>query len=172
MEMSKRGLREIRFYESAEPRVYPDSSAKLTIGIGHLLTKEELRTGILKIGKKTYNWKTCSLSNEEMDELLGIDLDKIEGPLSSMFLWDGTFGTVLKQHQFDALICLIFNIGMGAFKSSTLLRRLEQKDIDGAMEAWTWWNKETKRGVKVVSNGLVTRRGREIKLFTTGVYKE
>jgi hypothetical protein len=36
-------------------------------------------------------------------------------------------------------------------------------------DAWFMWNKETKNGVKVVSNGLIKRRKREYQLYSTPV---
>ena len=37
----------------------------------------------------------------------------------------------LNQNQFDALVSLTYNIGIGAFKDSTLLKKLNNKDYAG-----------------------------------------
>ncbi len=67
----------------------------------------------------------------------------------------------LKQHQFDALVSLVYNIGIQAFKDSTLLKKLNAMDYAGAAEEFLRWNKA--KG-KVVA-GLANRRERERALF-------
>lgn len=67
----------------------------------------------------------------------------------------------LTQNQFDALVSFAYNIGLGAFKDSTLLRKLNARDYAGAAEQFPRWNKA---GGKVL-NGLVNRRARERELF-------
>ena len=47
----------------------------------------------------------------------------------------------LPQHAFDALVSLCFNIGPGAFRRSTVVRRLAAGDRDGAAEAMLLWNR-------------------------------
>lgn len=82
----------------------------------------------------------------------------------------------INQHQFDALVCLCYNIGPGRPKSSkgktipglstsTLLRRLNAGDYQGAAKAFAMWN----RGGHGVLPGLVTRRAMEAALFLTPV---
>lgn len=69
----------------------------------------------------------------------------------------------LNQNQFDALVSFEFNIGYGAFNSSTLLKLLNQgKYIDAAnqFERWVYANKK-------VLPGLVKRRAAEKELFIT-----
>ena len=67
----------------------------------------------------------------------------------------------LNQDQFDALVDFVFNIGCGAFKGSTLLRKLNAGDYQGAEAQFAVWNK-----IKgVTSRGLDNRRAGEIDLF-------
>ena len=67
----------------------------------------------------------------------------------------------LTQNQFDSLVDFVFNVGGGAFKSSTLLRRLNAGDIAGASAQFKLWNK-----IKgVASKGLDNRRFAETALF-------
>ncbi len=63
--------------------------------------------------------------------------------------------------QFGAMVSLAYNIGIGAFRTSTCLRRFNAGDLDGAAEALTWFNKA---GGKVL-RGLVRRRDAEAALF-------
>lgn len=67
----------------------------------------------------------------------------------------------LKPNQFDALVSLAFNIGVGNFGGSTLVRKLNAGDIQGAAGQFAVWNKQGGR----VLNGLVTRRAAEAALF-------
>ncbi len=46
----------------------------------------------------------------------------------------------LEQHQFDALVSFTFNVGQGAFASSTLRRLLNAGDVDGAGRQFDRWH--------------------------------
>jgi lysozyme len=72
----------------------------------------------------------------------------------------------LVQHQFDALVALVFNIGSGNFFSSTLRKKLNAGDYEGAAEQFGRWNISN----SVTLKGLVRRRADETKLFLTGSY--
>ena len=67
----------------------------------------------------------------------------------------------LTQNQFDALVSLTYNIGSGAFNNSTLLKKLNKGDYQGAADQFLVWNKA---GGKVMK-GLVRRREAERALF-------
>ena len=47
---------------------------------------------------------------------------------------------VLEPHQFDALVSFVFNVGRGAFLSSTLLRRINAGDMDAAAREFDRWH--------------------------------
>ncbi len=68
----------------------------------------------------------------------------------------------VNQHQLDALASLVYNIGVGAFSSSTLLKRINSSaDRASISSAWLMWNRA---GGKVLK-GLTLRREREVALF-------
>ena len=67
----------------------------------------------------------------------------------------------LNQNQFDALVSFAYNVGVGALKQSTALRKLNAGDYAGAADALTMW---TKCNGKVLA-GLVRRRKEERALF-------
>ena len=69
----------------------------------------------------------------------------------------------LTQEQFDACVSLCFNIGANAFKTSTLVRKLNAGDMAGASLQFLRWDKQ--RG-KVLA-GLTRRRMAEVRLFET-----
>jgi lysozyme len=67
----------------------------------------------------------------------------------------------LSQNQFDALVSFVFNIGTTQFKKSTLLRKLNVGNYEGAAAEFPRWNKQKGKILK----GLVRRRAEEMELF-------
>ena len=83
------------------------------------------------------------------------DLKKFESAVNTAVV------VPINQNQFDALVSLTYNIGIKAFKNSTLLKKLNVGDIRGAAAQFDVWIND---GGKVVQ-GLVNRRAVERKLF-------
>ncbi len=79
----------------------------------------------------------------------------------------------LPQNVFDAMVIFSFNVGAGAFKSSTALKKLNEGDFKSACEWILPWDKitviENGKSKKVVSEGLKNRREAEYKLCMKGV---
>lgn len=69
----------------------------------------------------------------------------------------------LTQNQLDALISFTYNVGIGAFERSTLLRLLNTGDYSGASNQLLRWTKSS--GIE--REGLVIRRNKEKELFET-----
>lgn len=67
----------------------------------------------------------------------------------------------LNANQFGACVSLAFNIGNGAFGRSTLVKKLNKGDFDGAANEFGRW---VNAGGKKL-NGLVRRRAAEAALF-------
>ena len=79
------------------------------------------------------------------------DVQKFEGALKQCVR------VPLHQHEYDAFVSLAYNIGSGAFCSSTLVRKLNASDYAGAcaeIDRWTY------AGGKRLP-GLVKRRAEE-----------
>jgi len=66
-------------------------------------------------------------------------------------------------NQLAALVCLAYNIGINAFRKSTVLRLHNAGDFTGAADAFRMW---CKAGPRVVT-GLVNRREAERALYLT-----
>jgi lysozyme len=96
---------------------------------------------------------TCTES--EALQMLKEDVSEAEGCVSMAVDVD------LTQHQFDALVSLVFNIGCGAFRGSTLLKLLNAGDYAAAQQQFGRWNKQAGK----VLNGLTRRREAEAALF-------
>ena len=71
----------------------------------------------------------------------------------------------VNQPMFDALVSLAYNIGVGAFRRSTLLQLLNEGNYLGAADEFDRWNRAGGR----VMNGLVRRRDDEQALFNEGI---
>lgn len=67
----------------------------------------------------------------------------------------------LEQRQFDALVSLTYNIGVRNFRNSTLLRKLNAGDIEGASAQFLVWDKAAGKTML----GLKRRRVSERALF-------
>lgn len=67
----------------------------------------------------------------------------------------------INQHQFDALVSLCYNIGTVGFKSSTVLKRVNENPEDPKIaDAFKMWrNAGGQKGI------LLARRKREVELY-------
>lgn len=103
--------------------------------------------------------KGLTITKEEAEKRLRKRLVEFEGYIN-------TYVKVpLKQHQFDALVSLVYNIGPANFKTSTLLKKLNAEDYIGAADQFLVWNKGRVDGKLVVIKGLANRRAKERKQF-------
>lgn len=136
---SAKGLALIKKYEGLRTNAYLCPANVWTIGYGH--TK-----GVSK---------GMMISHEDAEKLLEKDLRHFEVAVSS------AVKVPINQNQFDALVSFTFNVGVGAFGGSTLLRLLNRKHYISAAEQFLRW---TRGGGKVLP-GLVKRRKEEYELF-------
>jgi lysozyme len=95
------------------------------------------------------------ITTEEAEDLLEEDLKQFEDAVNQNVLVE------LTQNEFDALVCFVYNVGAGNFKSSTLLKKVNAQDFLGASLEFKKWNKANKK----VLPGLTRRREAERKLF-------
>lgn len=154
MQMSENGLELLKQWEGFELKVYKDSAGLLTIGVGHLLTKSELSSGKIAINGVTVKYAD-GLTEQQALDLLSQDVQPAENTVNT------NVKVPLTQNQFDALVSFTFNVGGGAFKGSTLLKVLNQKqytEVPNQLLRWT-------RAAGQVVQGLVNRRQNEIKLW-------
>jgi lysozyme len=147
--ITEAGLGAVKRREGVVLKMYRDSAGLPTIGVGHLLTKDELRSGkIDRIGP----W-VQGLTMPQADELLRRDLDVAE--------WAVETGVTvpLTPQQFDVLVSFVFNVGATAFRNSTLLRLLnagEYRTVPTQLRRWV-------HSAGRVDTGLVRRREDEVR---------
>ena len=68
----------------------------------------------------------------------------------------------ITQSQFDALVCFAYNVGVGALKSSTLLKLVNVNPSDPLIKSeFLKWNKAAGKALK----GLTKRREAEANLY-------
>ena len=128
MIVSEAGIERLKQREGVVLTMYRDSAGLPTIGVGHLLTRDELSSGKLRIWGTDVKW-VDGISEDDATQLLRQDLD-----VAQLAVDHGVTTVDVAQHQFDALVSLVFNIGATAFKNSTLLKRLKSGDRDAVPE--------------------------------------
>ena len=139
MNISETGLDLIRRHEGLRLSAYQDSVGVWTIGYGH--------TGDVT--------PDAAITEHMADTLLSSDAQKCERCVNSCVNFSIT------QNQFDALCSFVFNLGCRALGDSTLLRKLNTGDVEGAAQEFTKWDHAG--GVEVA--GLLARRNDEMRLF-------
>ena len=137
--ISDDGLDLIKHFEGCELTAYVCPSGIYTIGYGH--------TGGVTPGQ--------TITQAEADKILREDVRKFETGV------DNYTNVPLNQSQFDALVSFTFNVGLGAYRDSTLLRLLNGADYEGAAGQFGRWV----NGANGPLPGLVRRRDAEEKLF-------
>ncbi|MBC8946945.1 lysozyme [Xenorhabdus indica] len=142
MEISTKGLECIKQYEGLKLKAYPDPATggiPWTIGYGH-----------------TKDVKPGQVITEQQAEAFLLD------DLKLIYLtFESAVKVSLTQGQFDALCSFIFNCGAGNFARSTLLKKLNAGDYQGAADEFQRWNKAAGK----VMNGLTKRRASERQMF-------
>jgi lysozyme len=100
------------------------------------------------------------ITEEEAEDKLRVDLQVAENAVKQYV------SVPLTQGQYDALVSLIFNIGSGNFRSSTLLKKLNKGLYDEVPEQIIRWNKARVNGVLTPLKGLTRRRAAEAAIFS------
>lgn len=146
------GLKIIRDFEGFVGKAYLCPAGVLTIGYGH--------TSAAGLPKVT---KGMLMNRSEAEKVLRADVDRFEDQIERLI--GGAKVNVVEPHEFDAMVSLAFNIGVGAFSGSTVLKRYLRGDKRGAADAFLAWNKATVNGKKQALAGLTRRRQAERSLF-------
>jgi len=76
----------------------------------------------------------------------------------------------LKKNQRIALLSFVYNVGINAFKKSTLLKRLKAQDLAAIPAQLKRWNKGRIKGKLVILKGLDNRRNSEIRMWKSGKF--
>lgn len=143
MNISQRGVNKIKKWEALRLEAYQDQGGLWTIGYGHTDGGRGVAPGL-------------TISEAEAEQLLRKDLRDAESAVNNMV------DERLTQSQYDALVSFVFNVGSGAFYTSTLRKKVNQDPNQAGIyhEFMRWVNAGGQE-----SSGLVKRRRAEAELY-------
>lgn len=142
---SAEGRKALKEEEGVRYEAYLDQAGVWTNGVGHT--------------RKVYPGQKAT--EAQVDAWLQEDLTWVEQAIAAYV------HVPLNQNMYDALASLIFNIGAEQFRTSTLLRLLNQGLYKDAADQFSVWNKVRDPKTKKLEDnkGLTGRRAREKKMF-------
>jgi len=139
-------LNTIQQFEGLKLTAYQDSVGIWTIGFGNIFnldTRKPIKQGDV-------------ITQETADRWLKIEVDELQEKMRKVI------SVALTDNQLTALTSLVYNIGFGAFKRSTLLRLLNAgASKEEVAKQFLRWNKAGGKEIK----GLTNRRQAEYNLF-------
>lgn len=143
MQVSERGVDLIKQFEGFRDKAYQDIIGVWTIGYGTTRVDDE---GV-KPHMVCTQEQACYWLEDEANEYL----DKVEHAIA----------VELNQNQVDAIASFMYNVGIGNFLKSTLLKKINKMDWDGAAAEFPKWDMAGGKHV----GGLKRRRLQEQALF-------
>lgn len=123
--MSSNGLKQLADREGVRTRAYRDTRGIWTIGVGHTSAAgpPNVYDGLV-------------LSQDQVMDLFAKDVSQYETAVTRAIKVD------LSQNQFDALVSICYNIGVGAFASSSMVRDINTGASDNVIDNDIMkWNK-------------------------------
>lgn len=147
LEISKDGIELIKHFEGFKANAYLCPAGVWTIGYGTIRYAN---------GKKVREGDKCTKA--QATGYLKDDITRFEKSVNKLVT------VPLQQHQFDALVCWTYNLGVTNLKNSTMLKVLNKGLYDQVPDQMRRWNRA---GGKVLK-GLTRRREAEAVLFETG----
>ena len=134
---------EIARSESCKLKAYRCPAGVPTIGWGH--------TRGVKMGD--------ACTQEQADAWLVEDLTEFTDGVQRVLKRDAS------ENELGAMVSLAYNIGLGGFERSTVLKKHNAGDSQSAARAFALWNQATVNGKRQVLPGLTARRAREAALY-------
>jgi lysozyme len=141
----------IKQYEGFRAKPYKDSAGIPTIGYGTILYPDG----------KAVTMKDPAVTEQQAEGFLSFQMSQKSAAIAPCLRRKATL------HQAAAMLSLTYNIGTGAFKGSTVLRKFNAGDIPGSADAFLMWDKAVVDGQLVVVPGLHARRVKERGVFLT-----
>lgn len=151
MKVSKQGREHIKSHEGIELVAYKLGDGKITVGYGHA---EPIHKSKFKNGQR--------ISQEQADLLFKKDLTKAADGVRRIFNeWKSKgIDRKLTQDQFDALVSMAFNMGIGGLRQTDLIQQIKAGNLEKAGELI----KTTKINDGTFP-GLRDRREKEAEMF-------
>ena len=151
MRINKDGLDLIREFEGFRSQAYRCPAGVWTIGYGHTSA-----AGIPEVKRG------MEISKYDGEVILKRDLQDFCSAVAKAVT------VPLNDNQFSALVSFCYNVGVGAFRRSTLLKRVNAGNFEDVPRQLARWNKSKGKVLK----GLQRRRAAEADLFLKGVVLE
>jgi lysozyme len=145
--ISAQGYELIQQFEGLRTRSYRDSIGVWTIGYGHTTAAgpPSVTSGM-------------QITEAEAQDILRRDVAMFEKGVARLVT------VPLTNDQFSALVSFAYNVGLGNFERSSVLKSANAKDFDSVPRRLSLW---TKAGGRILP-GLIRRRAAEAALFASG----
>ncbi len=137
----------VKEFEGFSEQAYLDTDGTPVIGYG----LSRINGQSVQLGDR--------ISQAEADAALRAELQTIKQQIYS------TVNQELTEGQLSALASLSYNVGFEPIKTSTLVRKINAGDYQGAANEFLRWDKANVRGALVQLPGLSRRRQAERQLF-------
>jgi lysozyme len=143
MQISYNGIKMLKELEGFRAEAYLDTGGVWTVGYG------------------TTNWNGkpveagMTMTEQEAELALQADLARAQTTVNQ------EVRVPLKQNQFDALVCFVYNIGSSAFRRSSMLMLLNSAMYDEAANQFMRWRYDNGKEIP----GLIVRREKERTMF-------
>jgi lysozyme len=123
MKTSAAGLEALTQREGVRYHAYQDVRGIWTIGVGHTA-----------MAGPPHPYPGLVITPEECQIILARDVGPCENEINALVK------VPMTQNQFDALVSLTFNIGIGGFRGSSVLRQLNAKQYVVAADDFLMWD--------------------------------
>ncbi|WP_199508603.1 MULTISPECIES: lysozyme [unclassified Psychrobacter] len=155
MQLSSEGMAMINIYEGFRSKPYFDSVGKPTIGYGSTYYPDHTPVRM----------SDRPITQAEAARIKQAVINQDFSPAVNMMFADEIERGEITQNMFDALISLVYNIGVRGLKGSSVYRNIKAGNYAKAADSFLPWNKGRINGRLEVIPGLVTRRQKERALF-------
>lgn len=141
MKINQAGIDLIKRFEGIRLKAYRCPAGVFTIGYGH--TGPDVHEGM-------------TITDDQAEDLLRSDVERFEQGISTSL-----GGSPTTDNQFAAMVSMAYNVGLGAFKSSSVLRYHREKNTSRAADSFRLWIMVKGKP----SKGLQNRREAERDLY-------
>lgn len=133
--ISDKGVEFVAYWEGFFDRPYNDPVGHCTIGYGHLIHRGNCTPADSKLVWIDGQEKPGVLTKKEGEKLLKKDLTYFALEVKeATTVWHN-----LKTNERDALVSFAYNVGLGAYRDSTLLKKLNRGNKPGAANEFLRW---------------------------------
>jgi lysozyme len=150
--INRETLEHVKRWEGLQLTAYPDPGSRngdpWSIGYGHT------SDGHMKV------YRGLTITPAQAEAALEYDLNETAAAVEELVKVD------LSDNQFGALVSFAFNVGVNAFRKSTLLKRLNKGEYEAVPGEMARWNKNDGKVMK----GLINRRAAEAGLWAKGEF--